>query len=676
MIEKSLIDILWVLLSAGLVLLMQAGFLCLEAGMTRSKNSINVAIKNLADFGIAVVLFWAFGFALMFGATKGGWIGWSHFFTPVGQDRAWLATFFLFQVMFCGTAVTIISGAVAERARFAGYIIVSALVSGLIYPIFGHWAWGGNFEGASGWLAVRGFVDFAGSTVVHSVGAWAALAMALVIGARIGRFPEGGAPRNIPGSNLPVTMLGVLLLWIGWIGFNGGSTLAMNEQVPGIIANTMLAAAAGLITALFLVWSFYKYPDAAMAMNGALAGLVAITASSFAVSAMSAVIIGGIGAVFMLSVRYLLERLHIDDVVGAIPVHGGAGVWGTIAVALFGKPEILATGLTRVEQLLAQLTGIGIGFLLAFGVTYILLLIINRILPLRVTPEQEYVGLNVAEHRATTEILDLLTEMDTQAKTQDSSLRVKVEPFTEIGQIAQQYNQVMDGLEKADQELKAEQQKSEALLLNVLPGSIAERLKKGEDHIADSYDDVSVLFADVVGFTDFSTRVTPNELIDLLNQIFSAFDALSEKYSLEKIKTIGDAYMVVGGLPTPRADHAEAIAEIALDMLDYVVKLNEETNRELSIRIGINSGPVVAGVVGTKKFFYDIWGDTVNTAARMESHGLEGYIQVTAETYQRLHDKFQFRDRGIIDVKGKGDMHVYILLGRKTGPAHADLGVD
>ena len=327
-----------------------------------------------------------------------------------------------------------------------------------------------------------------------------------------------------------------------------------------------------------------------------------------------------------------------------------------------------------MEQLLAQLTGIGIGFLLAFGVTYILLLIINRILPLRVTPEQEYVGLNVAEHRATTEILDLLTEMDTQAKTQDSSLRVKVEPFTEIGQIAQQYNEVMDGLEKAGQELKAEEQKSEALLLNVLPGSIAERLKKGEDHIADSYDDVSVLFADVVGFTDFSTQVTPNELIDLLNQIFSAFDALSEKYNLEKIKTIGDAYMVVGGLPTPRADHAEAIAEIALDMLDYVVKLNEETNRELSIRIGINSGPVVAGVVGTKKFFYDIWGDTVNTAARMESHGLEGYIQVTAETYQRLHDKFQFRDRGIIDVKGKGDMHVYILLGRKTGPAHADLG--
>ncbi len=167
MIEKSLIDILWVVLSAGLVLLMQAGFLCLEAGMTRSKNAINVAIKNLADFGIAVVLFWAFGFALMFGATKGGWIGWSQFFTPVGQDRAWLATFFLFQVMFCGTAVTIISGAVAERTRFAGYIIVSALVSGLIYPVFGHWAWGGLFEGASGWLAGRGFVDFAGSTVVH-----------------------------------------------------------------------------------------------------------------------------------------------------------------------------------------------------------------------------------------------------------------------------------------------------------------------------------------------------------------------------------------------------------------------------------------------------------------------------------------------------------------------------
>ena len=198
-----------------------------------------------------------------------------------------------------------------------------------------------------------------------------------------------------------------------------------------------------------------------------------------------------------------------------------------------------------------------------------------------------------------------------------------------------------------------------------MPKAIAERLKRGEENIADSYAEVSVLFADIVGFTILSTKVTPNQLIQLLNRIFSAFDALSEKYGLEKIKTIGDAYMVVGGLPTPRDDHAVAIAEIALDMQEYVEQFNKETSQGLSIRIGINSGPVVAGVVGTKKFLYDIWGDAVNTAARMESQGIEGRIQVTEATYHHLRDKYQLEERGVADIKGKGEMCVYMLKGRK-----------
>ena len=449
-----MIDVMWVLVSAGLVFAMQAGFLCLEAGMTRTKNAINVAMKNLTDFGVAVLLFWAFGFALMFGATRGGWIGWSNFLAPVGQGGAWLSTFFLFQVVFCGTAVTIISGAVAERIRFASYIIVAAIVSGLVYPLFGHWVWGGAFEGPPGWLASLGFVDFAGSTVVHSVGGWAALAVLLVIGPREGRFPRAGAPARIPGSNLPVAMLGVLLLWIGWIGFNGGSTFAMNDQVPRVIANTMLAAGAGLVTALSIGWAWSRYPDPSLVMNGALAGLVAITANAFAIDAKSAVIIGGIGAVFMLGAQNLMERLRIDDVVGAVPVHMAAGVWGTIAVAVFGKPEILATGLDRVSQLQVQLLGIGVCCLLAFGVTYILLRTINRAFPLRITRDEERIGLNVAEHRATTEILDLVTDMEIQANTQDLGLRVREEPFTEVGQIAKQYNRVMQSLQEADQKTK------------------------------------------------------------------------------------------------------------------------------------------------------------------------------------------------------------------------------
>jgi class 3 adenylate cyclase len=235
-----------------------------------------------------------------------------------------------------------------------------------------------------------------------------------------------------------------------------------------------------------------------------------------------------------------------------------------------------------------------------------------------------------------------------------------------MGVLASNFNQMTSRLRTTLEDLEAEQEKSERLLLNVLPKAIAERLKRGEENIADSYTEVSVLFADIVGFTILSTKVTPKQLIELLNRIFSAFDALSEKYGLEKIKTIGDAYMVVGGLPTPRDDHAVAIADIALAMQEYVEQFNRETSQGLSIRIGINSGPVVAGIVGTKKFLYDIWGDAVNTAARMESQGIEGRIQVTEATYHHLREKYQFEERGVVDIKGKGEMCVYILKGRKT----------
>ena len=208
--EKTSIDILWVAFAALLVFLMQAGFLCLESGLTRSKNSINVALKNLADFGVAIVLFWTVGFAMMFGETFGGWIGTSGFMPGSEIVGAWYWAFFLYQMMFCGAAVTILSGAVAERMRFSGYLMVASMVTVLIYPIFGHWAWNGLGEGIrTGWLRAQGFVDFAGSTVVHSIGGWVGLAAIIVIGARTGRFPEGQPPQKIPGSNLPVAMLGV-----------------------------------------------------------------------------------------------------------------------------------------------------------------------------------------------------------------------------------------------------------------------------------------------------------------------------------------------------------------------------------------------------------------------------------------------------------------------------------
>jgi Amt family ammonium transporter len=251
------LDVVWVLICAALVLMMQAGFCCLESGMVRAKNSINVAMKNFVDFCASATMFWLFGFALMFGVSAGGWIGVDGFFFE--HTAPWLTAFFTFQMFFCSTATTIVSGAVAERMRFSGYLVIAVILSGLIYPVFGHWAWGGATSGTKvGWLAELGFLDFAGATVVHSVGGWVALAAVIVIGPRIGRFVKGYPP--IIGHNLSITAVGVFILWIGWLGFNGGSLLGFNDRVPAVLMNTMLAGAAGGICTLILSFVWHGEP--------------------------------------------------------------------------------------------------------------------------------------------------------------------------------------------------------------------------------------------------------------------------------------------------------------------------------------------------------------------------------------------------------------------------------
>ncbi|MEQ8536126.1 MAG: ammonium transporter [Coleofasciculus sp. D1-CHI-01] len=444
-----MIDILWLLVCSGLVFLMQPGFMCLESGLTRSKNSINVAIKNLADLGISIALFWAFGYAFMFGTSVLGWIGSTHFFVHV-ETTPRLAAFFLFQAMFCSTATTIVSGAVAERMKFRAYLILAGLVSGLIYPLFGHWAWNGiDLDVSVGWLEQLGFVDFAGSTVVHSLGGWVSLASLMIIGSRTGRFPDHLPPRKIHGSNLPLSVLGAMLLWIGWLGFNGGSTLSLNEQVPSIIVHTVLAGIAGMMAAGMVSWYRCQLPEVESLINGSLAGLVSITACCHVVTSPASVIIGAVGGIIATLMSSWLERWRIDDAVDAIPVHLGGGIWGTLAVALFGQPELVNTGLSPVLQLGVQGIGILSCGIWAFSITYLLLFITNRFFPMRVSIEAEQIGLNVSEHRAKTEIYDLFQVMEAQAQTQDLSLRVPVEPFTQVGQIAQRYNQVMDALEDA-----------------------------------------------------------------------------------------------------------------------------------------------------------------------------------------------------------------------------------
>lgn len=444
-------DIVWVLLCAILVFVMQAGFLCLESGLTRAKNAINVAIKNIADFAVALVLFWAFSFALMFGTSTQGLIGTGPFAADVGPGaEPGFSAFFLFQAMFVATAATIVSGAVAERMRFAAYLLVTAAVAAIIYPVFGHWAWGGALGTGDGWLQRLGFVDFAGSTVVHSVGGWVALAAILVIGPRRGRFAAAQAGGyTINGSNRPLAALGALLLFLGWFGFNGGSTFALDNSVPGILVNTMLAAVGGILAGLFLGWRMHGYGEVVHALNGAIAGLVAITAGAHVMSAAEAILIGMVGGAVMVAAQSGMLRLHLDDAVGAIPAHLAAGIWGSLAVALFGDLERIGTGLTRLEQLGTQLAGVTVCGLWSFGVAYLLLRGINRFFPLRVTDDEERIGLNVSEHGARTELQELLQTLESQETSGDLSLRVPAEPFTEVGQIAAGYNRVMDSLERA-----------------------------------------------------------------------------------------------------------------------------------------------------------------------------------------------------------------------------------
>ena len=449
---KSFIDTLWVIDCAILVFIMQAGFMCVESGLSRHKNSINVALKNAADFGVSVVVFWLFGFGLMFGKSFNGLFGTDLFF--FATDIAEFQTYFVFQAMFVATAATIISGAVAERLKFVGYLIMTIFATGIIYPIVGHWAWSSSYLGEAmnkGWLAALGFVDFAGSTIVHSVGGWIALSGILILGPRIGKYSEANKGK-FTGSSFPLAVLGTLILWFGWFGFNGGSNGAMDEAVPLILINTFLAAAFGLLTSLVISFVLFKKPDPFYVVLGPLAGLVSITAACNSVNSLLAILIGIIGTIIAIIDHELLNKKEIDDVVGAVPVHLAAGVWGTLAVGIFSNLEILGTGLTRIEQIKAQLIGISaIGFF-SFVSSFIFFKIVNYFYPLRVSPIHEELGLNIAEHGAVSVEHDLIAILDKQSKSGDLKIRGPQDPFTAGGVIGLYYNKLMSKLESSETE--------------------------------------------------------------------------------------------------------------------------------------------------------------------------------------------------------------------------------
>lgn len=388
------VDTVWVVVAAFMVMFMQPGFALVEAGFTRAKNTANIVMKNFMDFSVGALVYWAVGFGLAYGGSSvGGFFAYGDFF--MGNPERSVEWFF--QVVFAATAATIVSGAMAERTKFSAYLLYTPFITGLIYPVVTHWVWGG------GWLAELGYVDFAGSGVVHLTGAVAALAGVLTIGPRLGKYDAEGKPLPLPGHSLMLGALGVFILWFGWYGFNAGSTLAaVGSDIGTVVVTTTLASAAGALAAMITAWTYpvYGKPDVGLTLNGALAGLVGITAGTANVSNLGAVVIGLVAGLLVVVAIVGFERGGIDDPVGAISVHGVAGIWGVLAVGVF---DITGSGLLYgggISQLGVQALGVLAIVAWVFVTSTIVFRLINRMWGMRVSAEEELTGLDRMEHGA------------------------------------------------------------------------------------------------------------------------------------------------------------------------------------------------------------------------------------------------------------------------------------
>ncbi len=385
-LNAEVVNTLWVLMAGALVFLMQAGFAMLETGMVRAKNAVNVMMKNYIDLCIGTLLFWLVGYGLMFGDNPSGYFGTTLFGLSAAPD--WDYTLIFFQIMFAATAATIVSGAMAERTNYIAYLIGTCGITAFIYPVFGSWAWNDH-----GWLKQMGFIDFAGSTVVHSVGGWCALAAIILLGPRLGRFSDKGEARSVPGHNLSFIAIGGFLLWFGWFGFNGGSTLAAGANVGHILLNTHMAGAAGAIGAIMLCVLTRQPILLTSTVNGSIAGLVAITAGCASMQVPYAILTGAIGGGLSVLGVMLLEKMRLDDVVGAVSVHGICGMWGTLAAGLF-----LTGNMYNPQQIMVQLTGIAAAFVWVFFSAFLMYFMISVVFGLRVSSMHEQRGLDITEH--------------------------------------------------------------------------------------------------------------------------------------------------------------------------------------------------------------------------------------------------------------------------------------
>jgi ammonium transporter, Amt family len=387
---KEAINVVWLATASALVFFMQAGFALLESGLSRTKNCINVVMKNYTDVCVGSLVFWLVGFGVMFGANPTGWFGTSGF--AMHTAESWDYCYLLFQTMFAATAATIASGAMAERTRFPGYLLGAAVITAVIYPVFGSWAWGSYFSGR-GWLAELGFIDFAGSSVVHSVGGWCALAGIIVLGPRLGRFDPIGKPHLISGHNLNFVALGGLILWFGWFGFNGGSTVAADVKIGLINLNTQLAASSGVVAVMLMCVLLRAPITIPVVVNGSLAGLVGITAGCASMEPTWAVVTGATASLIAMAGERMLLHMRLDDVVGAVSVHAFAGAWGTLCAGAFVTNDLF-NGWT----MLVQFVGVSACFIWSFSAAILVYKLIDLFGALRADPLHEQRGLDFTEH--------------------------------------------------------------------------------------------------------------------------------------------------------------------------------------------------------------------------------------------------------------------------------------
>jgi len=455
------IDTVWIFVCAFLVFIMQPGFMCLESGLTRSRNSINVAMKNVTDFCCSILVFWIVGYSLMYGKSYSGIAGWGDEGKNFGLEGS---AIFIFQAMFCGTSVTILSGAIAERVKFLTYILIAIFVSSAIYPVVGHWVWNED-----GWLAKLGFIDFAGATVVHVVGGWCALALLILIGPRRFRFNKFGRASRVYHSNLPMAMMGVMFLWLGWFGFSAGSNLSFDERVGTIIINTILATSSSLIASLIIERIFMGHYSARSVLNGVLAGLVSTTAACNILTPETSIILGVIASAVCFTAELVLLRFKIDDAVSAVPVHLFCGLLASlsapVAYALHSDNQDIL-GMLAVQSL----GNFSIG-LYVFLTMYVFFKIVNRILPVRIDSKEEDVGLNISEHAQENEAYQLIQAMNRQKMGLSS--KAKVNAFSDTGLIAMHYNDTIEHLEITKEKLERSKNQYEVLSKNSPVGIIS-----------------------------------------------------------------------------------------------------------------------------------------------------------------------------------------------------------